>query len=152
MDRVSAGVLDAGKGLRDSANYGGRRQVTLIALERWTEMMDALKADVDPSARRANLLVSGLDLFDSRDRLLRVGTSVLQIGGETRPCERMEEAYPGLQRVMTERWGGGAWAIVLAGGEIQLGDAIEWLPSRGPTVNGESGEDQTLNRESRFSA
>jgi len=126
MDPVQQGLLDTNKGLRESANYGGRRHVTIISRERWSELMQTLKANVDPSARRANLLVSGLDLENSRGRVLRVGDCVLQVGGETRPCERMEEAYPGLQEAMTVRWGGGAWAVVLVGGPIAVGDAVEW--------------------------
>jgi MOSC domain-containing protein YiiM len=126
MDSAEAGVLDSGKGLRGSANYGGRRHVTIIAVERWKELMEVLRADVDPSARRANLLVSGVNLEETRDRSLRVGTCLLRIGGETRPCERMEEAHPGLQDAMRPRWGGGAWAEVIAGGEIRVGAAVEW--------------------------
>jgi MOSC domain-containing protein YiiM len=126
MDPVTSAVLDVDKGLRGSANYGGRRHVTIISAERWTEMMAAVRADLDPSARRANLLVSGLDLLETRDRLLRIGNCLVQIGGETRPCERMEAAQRGLQSVMAERWGGGAWARVLTGGAIQVGDEIEW--------------------------
>ena len=74
--------------------------------------MAALQADVDPAARRANLLVSGLDLEQTRDRTLRIGGCLVVIGGETRPCERMEAAHRGLQAVMAERWGGGAWGRV----------------------------------------
>jgi MOSC domain-containing protein YiiM len=127
MDAVDRGVLEADKGLRSSANYGGRRQVTIISAERWVEMMDDLRAEVDPSARRANLLVSGIDLAETRDRELRVGSCLLKIGGETRPCERMEEAHAGLQEVMRPRWGGGTWAQVLEGGEIQVGDVVSWV-------------------------
>ncbi len=126
MDPAESGVLDTGKGLRGSANYGGRRHVTIISIERWKELMDVLHADVNPAARRANLLVSGVNLEDTRDRALRVGACLLRIGGETRPCERMEEAYPGLQDAMRPRWGGGAWAEVVTGGEIRVGDAVEW--------------------------
>lgn len=129
MDPVDRGTLTAGKGLERNANYGGRRQVTIVSAERWAEMMTELDVDASPSVRRANLLVSGLDLFQSRDRLLRVGPSLLKIGGETRPCERMEEAVPGLQQAMTVRWGGGAWAEVIDGGEIAVGDAVEWVAS-----------------------
>jgi MOSC domain-containing protein YiiM len=126
MDPAESGMLDSGKGLRGSANYGGRRHVTIISVERWQELIDVLRADVDPAARRANLLVSGVNLQDTRDRSLRVGGCLLRIGGETRPCERMEEAHPGLQDAMRPRWGGGAWAEVVNGGEIRVGDAVEW--------------------------
>src|SRR5688572_30297356 len=122
MDPVRTAVLDAGKGVRGSANYGGRRQVTLIAAERWLDLQQELDAELDPSIRRANVLVSGLDLENSRGRLLRIGTCVLRIGGEVRPCERMEDAHPGLQNAMSPRWRGGAWAEVLSGGEIAVGD------------------------------
>jgi MOSC domain-containing protein YiiM len=127
MDAVESAVLEANRGAAGSANYGGRRQVTIISMERWTEMMARLRADVDPSARRANLLVSGIDLIDSRGRTLAAGPCRLVIGGETRPCERMEEAHAGLQDVMRERWGGGAWATVVEGGEIHVGDAVAWI-------------------------
>jgi MOSC domain-containing protein YiiM len=127
MDSVPTAVLDADRGMRGSANYAGRRHVTIISAERWREMMDDLRADVDPAARRANLLVSGVDLMATRDRLLRVGGCLLKIGGETRPCERMEAACPGLQSVMSERWGGGAWAVVVDGGTIAVGDEVAWV-------------------------
>jgi MOSC domain-containing protein YiiM len=130
MDPVEHGVLEAGKGLVGSANYGGRRQVTIVSQERWRELMTALGAQVDPSARRGNLLVSGIDLADTRGRFLAVGPCVLQIGGETRPCERMDEAYGGLQDVMRERWGGGAWAVVVEGGTIRTHDAVTWIDRR----------------------
>jgi len=127
MDPVASATLERDRGVVGSANYGGRRQVTIISSERWAEMMELLDADVDPSARRANLLVSGIELAGTRGRVLSVGTCQLSIGGETRPCERMEEAYSGLQAAMTARWGGGAWATVLVGGEIRVGDAVAWI-------------------------
>jgi MOSC domain-containing protein YiiM len=127
MDQVESAVLERNRGVVGSANYAGRRHVTIISIERWSEMRARLGADVDPSARRANLLVSGLDLADTRGRILATGSCRLVIGGETRPCERMEEAHAGLQDVMRERWGGGAWATVLEGGEVRVGDVLEWI-------------------------
>ena len=62
MDPVDAATLVEGKGVQGSASFGSHRQVTIIALERWLAMMAELGADVDPSARRAELMVSGLDL------------------------------------------------------------------------------------------
>jgi MOSC domain-containing protein YiiM len=126
MDPVAHATLEAGRGLVGSANYGGRRHVTIITVERWAELMSLLPAAVDPSARRANLLVSGIDLIESRGRTLLVGGCRLRVGGETRPCERMEEASPGLQEAMRARWGGGAWAVVDIGGEIYPGDPVRW--------------------------
>jgi MOSC domain-containing protein YiiM len=128
MDPVEQATLEAGRGLVGSANYGGRRHITIISAERWAELTAVLGTDVEPSVRRANLLVSGIDLFESRNKTLRVGSCRLVIGGETRPCERMEEAHPGLQDAMRSRWGGGAWATVETGGEIRPGDAISWEP------------------------
>ena len=128
MDPVDEATLVAGKGVQDSANFGSYRQVTIISLERWLDMMAQLGADVDPSARRAELLVSGVDLQASRCRLLEIGSCVLRIGGETKPCERMDDAYQGLREVMASQWGGGAWAEVLRGGVIRVADRVAWQP------------------------
>ena len=126
MDPVETATLVDGKGVRDSANFGGTREVTLVSLERWLEITSELGADIDPSARRADLLVSGVDLERSRGRLLNVGECVLRIGGEVQPCERMEEAHRGLRDAMTPHWGGGAWAEVIRGGEIRVTDPVSW--------------------------
>src|SRR5918993_5044314 len=128
MDPVATAVLVTGQGLQGNANRGGRRQVTIISSERWAEVCAALEADVPPDARRANLMVSGIDLEKTRGRILRVGSTRFKINGETRPCEQMEEAHPGLQAAMRDRWGGGAFAEVLDGGPIAVGDEVEWEP------------------------
>ena len=125
MDPVGAALLEV-SGLRGNANRGGKRQVTIISQERWAELMTALGADVPPSARRANLMVSGLDLENTRGRVLRVGTTRLLINGETRPCEQMDAAHAGLQELMRDRWGGGAFAEVVEGGDIRVGDVVSW--------------------------
>lgn len=126
MDPAVRATLVAGLGIDGNADQGGRRQVTLIDLERWHELMDRLGADLETSARRANLVIDSLDLFDSRGKTLRIGSVRLHVLGETRPCERMEEAVPGLQAAMRERWGGGAYAEVVKGGEISVGDEATW--------------------------
>ena len=126
MDPVSTGRLVAGRGLAGNADQGCRRQVTVIEREAWERLMRELDGSISPAARRANLLVSGVQLAESRDQILRVGACRLRIGGETKPCERMDEALPGLQTAMAVEWGGGVFAEVLDDGEIAVGDEVVW--------------------------
>ena len=126
MDPAKTARLVAGRGLAGNADQGGRRQVTLIEREVWQRLMHELGASVSPSARRANLLVSGIKLARTRDRVLRVGACRLLVAGETRPCERMDEALPGLRKAMERDWGGGVFAQVLDDGEIAVGDQVAW--------------------------
>ena len=128
MDAVAQATARTGHGLAGNADQGGRRQVTIIARGRWDRVNEALADDVDPALRRANLLVAGIDLEATRGRVLRVGSCRLRIRGETRPCERMDEAYPGLRAALDANWGGGAFAEVLDGGLIAVGDAAAWEP------------------------
>jgi MOSC domain-containing protein YiiM len=126
MDSAPRAALVVGRGLAGNANQGGKRQVTLLSLERWQELMSQLGADLGPGARRANIVLSGIALENSRGRVLRIGDCRLLVHGETRPCEQMEAALSGLQEAMRERWGGGAFAEVVEGGEIALGDEVSW--------------------------
>ena len=131
MDSVDVAELTAGRGLKGNANVGGRRQVTLIEREVWENLMETLGADLSSSTRRANLVVSGFPLRDSRGRELQIGEAVLRVGGETKPCEIMEAALPGLRELMYPEWRGGAFAEVINGGTIRLGDAVEWRSPSG---------------------
>jgi MOSC domain-containing protein YiiM len=88
--------------------------------------MSEVGGAIGPSARRANLMVSGISLQESTGRLLRVGHVHLRIGGETRPCERMDEALPGLRNAMKLNWAGGVYAQIMDDGEITIGDEVAW--------------------------
>jgi MOSC domain-containing protein YiiM len=60
--------------------------------------------------------------------VLRLGECRVRIRSETRPCERMDEAHPGLRALMEAPWGGGAFGEVLTGGIVRVGDVVEWEP------------------------
>lgn len=126
MDAVATATLRENRGIVSNANQGGRRQVTLLEAELWHAHMQAAGGTLDPSARRANVLVRDFPLAGTRGRVLRIGNTRLQIAGETKPCDQMDAALPGLQAVMRPNWGGGAFAAVIAGGDIAVGDAITW--------------------------
>jgi MOSC domain-containing protein YiiM len=126
MDAVTSAQLVAGRGIVGNANQGGRRQVTLLTQEFWGDLTGPLMSP-DPSARRANLLVSNIDLRNSRGKTLRIGTVRIRIFGETRPCYQMDEAISGLRQALSVPWGGGAFGEVLDDGAIAIGDDADWL-------------------------
>ncbi len=126
MDEKESAELVVGRGLEGNANQGGKRQVTLLDRNAWEEMTSEMGVEVDPSQRRANLLVSGISLRKTRGRILRIGKSRLRIAGETRPCERMDEAWTGLREAMKPNWRGGVYGEVLAGDRIRVGDRVGW--------------------------
>ena len=126
MDPVAEANLLAGRGIVGNANQGGKRQVTVIEQEIWEELMSNLDASLSPSARRANLMINGIRLAQSSGRVLRVGSCRIQIYGETRPCEQMDEALPGLREAMKPNWNGGVYGEVLDDGRIEVGDTVAW--------------------------
>jgi MOSC domain-containing protein YiiM len=129
MDPVPRVEAVAGKGLRNNANQGGKRQVTLIDEERWREAVDELGVDVPPAARRANVMLRGIDLEETQGRILRVGTCVIRIHNMTRPCEQMDDAQQGLREALGPRWRAGAYGEVIESGQIALGERAEWIES-----------------------
>jgi MOSC domain-containing protein YiiM len=127
MDPAASALLCAGRGIVRNADQGGRRQVTLLSEETCERLMRDLGASLPASARRANLLLRGTDLRDSRGRIVQIGACRLRIFGETKPCARMDHAFPGLRNAMWKAWGGGAFAEGLDDGLINVGDAVQWI-------------------------
>lgn len=126
MDPVLFAEAVAGRGLAGNANQGGKRQVTLIDEARWREACAELGVDVDPSARRANAMLRGIDLENMRGRALRIGPVLVRIYNETRPCEQMDDAQQGLRAALGPRWRAGAYGEIVEGGVIRVGDEAAW--------------------------
>jgi len=127
MDERDRAELVAGRGIAGDATKGGRRQVTILSMDRWRALTAHLPGPPDPAIRRANLLIDGVDLDDSRGRILAIGEVRIRIFGETRPCHQMDEACPGLQAALAPPWGGGAFGEVLNDGEVRVGSPVAWL-------------------------
>lgn len=130
LKRAHRGVMDPteearfveGKGIDDDANFGrSKRQVTIIEKEVFDAIGDELP-QVAPSMRRANVMVSGLPLKETRGRILRLGDVRIRIWGETRPCERMDAQVPGLTAALDPEWKGGVYGVVLDDGTVHVGD------------------------------
>ncbi len=128
MQPVSAAFLVRGQGIRDNADFGGRRQVTILEKENWELLCAQLDRQLDPAVRRANLMVSGVPLLDTLSQVLQVGPVRIRVQGETQPCHRMDQACYGLRAKMALMWRGGVWGEVLEAGQIQVGDTVNWVP------------------------
>lgn len=101
-----------------------KRQVTLLSAEVWAEVCAGLGAELAWTTRRANLLVSGVELPKAAGARLTVGALELEVCVETAPCERMDEQHQGLTAALTPDWRGGVACRVLRDAEIKLGDAV----------------------------
>jgi MOSC domain-containing protein YiiM len=122
MDPVHEASLVTEDGIDGDANRGrSQRQVTIIEAEVFDRVCDQLP-DATPAMRRANIMVRGIALAESRDQVLKLGSVSIRIRGETRPCERMDEQCDGLRAALEGGWGGGVYGTVLEGGTVRIGD------------------------------
>ena len=127
MDAAAEAELIAGKGIAGNANQGGRRQVTLIDEAAWRDAQRDVGVDVDPTARRANVMLRGVDLADSRGKHLQIGECVVRVYGETRPCRLMDEMQSGLRAALKPHWRAGVFGEIITGGTIRVGDTVNWI-------------------------
>ena len=120
---LEGGIAGDFRGAMQGKPY--KRQVTLIEAGDWAAAMDQVGHSIPWEQRRANLLVEGLDLPQVAGKRLRIGAGVvIEVTVETEPCERMEALAEGLRAALTPDWRGGICAMVIAPGEIAVGDEI----------------------------
>src|SRR5689334_23289661 len=107
------------------------RQVHLIH----AELFDELRAkgfDIAPGQMGENITTRGLDLLAlSRGTRLQMGEAVIEITGLRNPCTQLDGIQPGLMEATLERdpergliRKAGVMAIVVAGGDVHVGDTI----------------------------
>jgi MOSC domain-containing protein YiiM len=125
---VGEATAIAGQGLDGDHAGGGKRQVTLLAREAWERACAELGTPVDPAVRRANLFVEGVDLGACIGSSLQIGEVVVDVLGETRPCELLEgPGREGLCATLRPGRRGGVYGTVRTGGLLQTGASCRVL-------------------------
>jgi len=129
------GVLLAGRGLSGDVTAersGGKRQVSLIQAEHLAVIAQLTQREhVGPELLRRNLVVRGINLLALRSTRFRVGRTLLEGTGTCDPCSKMERALgPGGYNAM--RGHGGIVARILEGGDIAIGDEIDFAEGAEP--------------------
>jgi MOSC domain-containing protein YiiM len=120
--KVDRATAVAGKGLEGDHAGGGNRQVTLLSAQAWREACAVLGRDLDPGIRRANLVIDDPDLAKTIGARLRFGEVLIEVVGETRPCELMDDdGRLGLQAALRPARRGGVYGRILSGGELTVG-------------------------------
>ena len=108
----------------DSRGKPGQRQVTVLTEESWLAACNDVGTDLPWTIRRANLFVRGLQLVENVGATIRLGDVLLEVTGETDPCNRMDEQCPNLQKALTPDWRGGVCCRVVSDGIVHVGDSV----------------------------
>lgn len=101
-----------------------RRQISVLSREAWEAACQAHGQPLPWTTRRANLLVEGLELKETKGAHLKVGEVVLEVYCETDPCALMDQASSGLREALEPDWRGGVCCRVIKGGRISLEDEV----------------------------
>ncbi len=125
MREAREAVVLPGRGLEVENRKSGRREVTLLSAESWADVCREVGVSLPWYARRANLLIAGMDLSTTIGRIIRVGAIEVRIHGESKPCNVMEAQQVGLRDALKPHCCGGVFGEVLAGGTIRVGDRVE---------------------------
>lgn len=104
----------------------GPSQVTVVSEEGWRDATADLGIELSWTLRRANVLIRGLDLFDTASKQLRLGEVILEVTGENVPCWLMDKQHRELRKTLTPRWRAGVSCRVIRGGIIKLGDRVSF--------------------------
>lgn len=101
-----------------------RRQVSLLDVAAWGAACTELGVDLEWTARRSNILVSGLNLQTLVGSRIQLGSAIVEIIGEVVPCHVMDSAKNGLKSALKPEWRGGVYGRVVVPGKVEVGDLI----------------------------
>jgi MOSC domain-containing protein YiiM len=127
MDVYYAANVTFAKGVGDDSRgkFRNHRQVTVMSKESWDEVCSELDRRLHWATRRANILISGVDLENTVGNYLRIGKDVLlKVTGELEPCNRMDEQHQGLTEALKPNWRGGVCCELISEGEIKERDLV----------------------------
>ncbi len=124
MREAQQTTVHPGRGFDTENRKTGRREVTLLSTEAWTDACRELGVNIPWVVRRANFLIEGVDLPSTLGQIISIGPVQIRIHGETRPCGIMESQQPGLRDALTPNLRGGVHGEVLTGGTIRVGDTV----------------------------
>jgi MOSC domain-containing protein YiiM len=117
----------AGAGFTSEPGRSTARGLTLLSVESWGDTCRELGVELPWRARRANLLVEGLDLGKLIGQTVSIGTITLRVNAETKPCNLMDKEHPGLRKALIPAFRGGVFGEVTVGGVIKVNDAVTAL-------------------------
>jgi MOSC domain-containing protein YiiM len=121
---IEKGVGDDHRG-RDVENKD--RQVSVIAQEDWDIVCSELGTKLHWTTRKANIMVSGVDLVDSIGDVLKIGNFYIEITGKMLSGSSMDEQFLGLKDALAKDWRSGVVGKVLNDGFINENDLVTMM-------------------------
>jgi len=98
-----------------------------VSEEGWHAATEELGIELSWTLRRANVLIRGIDLFNTARMRLHLGDIVLEITGENDPCWVMDKQHRGLRKALTPGWRAGVACRVIEGGILEIGDSVSLI-------------------------
>lgn len=120
-------TFENGVGQDSRGKKRNKRQVTILTNENWHSTCKELGSEIPWTTRRANILIEGIELKDKTGCQLKIGTAIVEITGELEPCNRMDEQFEGLTKILSSDWRGGVTCKLIQEGEIHLNDEVELI-------------------------
>ncbi len=126
MREVTSAVAEENLGLVGDRHHGAPlRQVTVQAVGELADASAACDLYIDPALTRRNITISADAVPQEIGHRWKIGAVELEVTKESAPCALMNEIFgEGAKEGMMTR--GGVGNRVVKGGEIQVGDSVDF--------------------------